>query len=148
MLDRALLSPEAIAYFNALPLMLRLRWKRATPVFAPWTISRLPAADVSQRKRCALQAASEPAILQRGLGPAGRRLKQVEGAADRQRLLHSWDLVMGPHARHTQRLTFHVFSHIMERNLFALHYIPVLPGCEITQYKLSAGDARKRAWAT
>ena len=40
---------------------------------------------------------------------------------------------MGPiTARHTQRLTFHVFSHIIERNLFALHYIPVLPGCEIT----------------
>ena len=116
MLDRALLSPEAIAYFNALPLDAQIALEKSNTSFR----SLDDIQDPPTPPPGALARLDEHLIL--------------EGAADRQRLLHSFrDLVMGPiTARHTQRLTFHVFSHIMERNLFALHYIPVLPGCEIT----------------
>ena len=135
MLDRALLSPEAIAYFNALPLDAQIALEKSNTSFR----SLDDIQDYQQRmfshvNDVLYKQLPEPAIPSNAaLDPLDADLN-AEGAADRPRLLHSFrDLVMGPiTARHTQRLTFHVFSHIMERNLFALHYIPVLPGCEIT----------------
>ena len=128
MLDRALLSPEAIAYFNALPLDAQIALEKSNTSFRSLDdIQDYQQRMLSHVNDVLYKQLPEPAI------PSNAALDPLD-AADRQRLLHSFrDLVMGPiTARHTQRLTFHVFSHIMERNLFALHYIPVLPGCEIT----------------